>query len=144
LFAADNAGLIAAFLLAAAFVDRDNYGRWVVLTATNIRFNVLDTGSSVFGEHLPYWYATHGLPVMLVSLLPLVVHEEIAASSHSHAPRWPLVAWVVAVHSALLHKEFRCILTSLLPYAAMSITSLLHTVPPVARSTMVHAPVAMI
>jgi hypothetical protein len=147
MFAADSAGLATAFLLAAAIVDRGVYGRWVVPTVANVRFNVLENGSSVFGEHPPHWYATHGLPAMLASLLPLVVHGAIAASSYVHAPRWPLAlaAWGVAVHSALPHKEFRFILPSfelLLPYAAISATLLLQTVPPATRSTLVSAPVA--
>lgn len=72
--AADGISIAAATAAAAAVLDFAFYRRPVFPPWAFLRFNVLEGRAAEYGTHPPHWYVSQGLPGMLASLLPLVLH----------------------------------------------------------------------
>ena len=69
---AGTAVTAAATLAAIAAVDRAFYGRWLCAPLNFLTFNVVSGLSEIFGTHPLHWYVTSALPVMWLTLTPMV------------------------------------------------------------------------
>lgn len=57
---------------AVAAIDRVFYGRWVCAPLNFLVFNVVSGLSKLFGTHPVHWYVTSALPVMFLTLTPMI------------------------------------------------------------------------
>lgn len=115
-------GLIGSsvfWLSVSIAVDSYFYGRFVIVVWKFIQFNVMGGHSAsekfvtcilltftVFGTQPWHWYATQGLPVMLLTMVPLVLIGFFVSKGSQKYPMY-LVIYVLIVYSLFAHKEFR-------------------------------------
>jgi phosphatidylinositol glycan class B len=106
--------VVAAVLVCSLLVDGAYYGRWVVVQANFLAFNVAHGISLYYGYHPWHFYLTQGLPLVLFTHLPVTVLglESVAWSSSSMVPVFAC-AFYTGCLSVLGHKEFRFLLPCL-------------------------------
>jgi phosphatidylinositol glycan class B len=80
-----------------------HYQEWVFVPWTFIKTNIFQSIAIFYGAHPFHWYLSQGLPLMLLTFLPLT----LLGFSSSTAALKHIVIWVVCVYSLLSHKEFR-------------------------------------
>ncbi|CAO3588463.1 unnamed protein product [Absidia cylindrospora] len=90
------------------------YQDLVFVPWTFIKTNVFQSIAIFYGAHPFHWYVTQGLPLMLLSFLPLtiigmVTGTSTTATALASSSLKQLVLCVVFVYSLLSHKEFRFI-----------------------------------
>lgn len=90
------------------------YQDWVFVPWTFIKTNVFQSIAIFYGAHPWHWYLSQGLPLMLLTFLPLTILGLLAPTPPSAATTAAsalkqVVLWVVCVYSLLSHKEFRFI-----------------------------------
>jgi phosphatidylinositol glycan class B len=68
--------------------------------------DILLTRFVVYGTQPWHWYATQGLPVMLLTMVPLVIIGFFVSKGTQKYPMY-LVIYVLIVYSVFAHKEFR-------------------------------------
>ena len=123
--AAAAAAAVAACLsvLVLSFVvDRLGYGRWLLVSANFVRFNLFAGGSEYYGTHPWHWYFSMALPAALGTHAPLVINgvllafsraspnaRDINGRTHSSIVRAPALAAVLMLNvlSLASHKELR-------------------------------------
>ncbi|KAL1507951.1 hypothetical protein AB1Y20_007555 [Prymnesium parvum] len=106
-------------------LDRVFYGVWVLPWLNFFRFNLLTDGASYYGTHPWHWYASHGLPAVLATHLPLVV----LGCTKCKGQVAPLIAAICALVglSGSRHKELRFLMPvvpPLLVYGAVGLRSI--------------------
>jgi phosphatidylinositol glycan class B len=112
-------------------VDRIFYGRWVVVQWEFLKFNLLHGISAQYGTHPWHWYVTQGLPVVLGTGIPLLLHGIwLTFKTQPRINLIPLLlaCWLTIVHSFIAHKEFRFVFPVLqltMMYNGLSISYLL-------------------
>ncbi|KAI8093719.1 Alg9-like mannosyltransferase family-domain-containing protein [Halteromyces radiatus] len=114
-----NAGLIVSLVLMINIgldtvlykggFDALQHGDIVFVPWTFIKTNVLESISVFYGAHPFHWYLSQGLPLMLLTYLPLTAIGMIYNNKKGSRNLIYLVMWVVGVYSFLSHKEFRFI-----------------------------------
>ncbi|RUS70394.1 hypothetical protein EGW08_021838 [Elysia chlorotica] len=93
----------------SAMVDRIWYGQWTFVQLNFLWFNVVRGGASIYGTHPWHWYLWQGFPVVMGTLIfPFVMGAWYAKDK---TLLW-IIAFIVATHSFLPHKEFRFIFPS--------------------------------
>ncbi|XP_029430898.1 GPI mannosyltransferase 3 [Rhinatrema bivittatum] len=87
-------------------IDRVYFDKWILVQLNFLKFNVLQNLATFYGSHPWHWYLTQGLPVILGTHLPFLIHGCLLAPKKY----WILlgaVAWTVLIYSLFSHKEFR-------------------------------------
>eukprot|EP00727_Mastigamoeba_balamuthi_P005162 m51a1_g14644 hypothetical protein (588) ;mRNA; r:66051-68884 len=125
----DMAPPAAAVVLAGVAVDRLCYGEWTLVPLNFLYQNIFMSVAEFYGTHPWHWYLTQGVPAILGSLLPLALAGVWIAARSGVSLAWAaLAAWVVLVHSALSHKEFRFVFVAvplLMPYCGLALDAAL-------------------
>ncbi|KAA0184913.1 hypothetical protein FBUS_09583 [Fasciolopsis buskii] len=112
------------WLMCSITADRWAYGRWTMNQWNFLRFNLLSSGSQIYGVHSWHWYLSQGLPAMLLTQIPFVflgIYSDWSTHRRSEH-RIPcrvltiLFVWTTFCYSLLGHKELR-FLFPLLPVA---------------------------
>ncbi|GFN97262.1 mannosyltransferase [Plakobranchus ocellatus] len=94
-------------LAISAMVDRIWYGQWIFVQLNFLWFNVVRGGASIYGTHPWHWYLWQGFPVVMGTLMfPFLLG---AWRAKDKTLLW-IIAFILATHSFLPHKEFRFIL----------------------------------
>ncbi|KAL2920144.1 glycosylphosphatidylinositol anchor biosynthesis [Polyrhizophydium stewartii] len=112
------AAMIAAVCVSMS-IDYVFFGTWTFAPWEFVRFNVLHNISIFYGGHPFHWYFSQGIPVVLLTLLPLCAWG-IAGLGATPAGRrkrqyfWMCV-WTVCVLSIQAHKEFRFLMPLVAP-----------------------------
>ncbi|XP_075753401.1 GPI alpha-1,2-mannosyltransferase 3 [Pelodiscus sinensis] len=95
-------------LVLSLIIDRVFFGEWIMVQLNFLKFNVLQNLGTFYGSHPWHWYLTQGLPVILSTHLPFLIHGCIQAPKR-YRIFLVVVVWTVLVYSTLSHKEFRFI-----------------------------------
>ena len=98
-------GLLAVCLSMA--IDYQMYGEWTFVPLQFVKFNVLQNISLFYGGHAFHWYFTQGLPVVLLTMLPLTIWGWICTKEQQKRHLFSMCVWTVMVLSIQSHKEFR-------------------------------------
>ncbi|XJO72856.1 hypothetical protein BDV3_003923 [Batrachochytrium dendrobatidis] len=106
--------MIAAIGVSSA-IDFQFYQTWTFTPYEFLKLNVLQNIAEFYGGHPFHWYFTQGIPVVLLTLLPITVWGVL----HTQYPRerecfW-MCLWTVFCLSLQKHKEFRFLMPILPP-----------------------------
>ena len=103
-------GLVALVIGLATLVaaDRITYGAWVFTPYKFVVFNTAG-GASIYGTHPWHWYLSQGIPILLLTALPLVVKGSFLIEGYARILLLPILSSTL-LHSFLPHKEFRFLL----------------------------------
>ena len=103
-------GLVALVIGLATLVaaDRITYGAWVFTPYKFVVFNTAG-GASIYGTHPWHWYLSQGIPILLLTALPLVVKGSFLSEGYSRILLIPILSSTL-LHSSMPHKEFRFLL----------------------------------
>jgi phosphatidylinositol glycan class B len=106
------------------YVDFLFYGVWTFVPTNFLLFNVISSGSSLYGTHPWYWYFLEGFPAITGTFFPLFLHGVFSSKRRTLC----LVIFVVnAFYSLNPHKEFRFVMPVLplaLIYSGISLQRL--------------------
>lgn len=108
--------IVLFWIIISIAIDSVFYGRIVFVMWNFIKFNVIENRAHAYGVQPWHWYFSQGLPVMLLTMLPLVIGSLWYARRNGRQGDLPypvlplvLIAFLCGTYSLFAHKEFRFI-----------------------------------